>query len=162
VGLQSSKLWGAEDIKTNEKPAIANDSPAIAKETSPKKKDPVLLPSAEGKQLIGNRKGNPSWGKMIFEKHCFYCHGKKGLGDGPITIGLEVSPPSYIRENGILYMTDQEIFETITYGRKTHSSLYMPPWGPNLSEIDRISVIAYIKQLARKTKKEMEEKEPVE
>ncbi len=66
----------------------------------------------------------------------------KGLGDGPITIGLEVSPPSYIRENGILYMTDQEIFETITYGRKTHSSLYMPPWGPSLSEIDRISVIA--------------------
>ena len=162
VGLQSSKLWGAEDIKINEKPAIGNNSPALVEEASPQKKDPVLLPGPEGKQIMSRRKGNPSWGKEIFEKYCFYCHGMKGLGDGPITIGLEVSPPSYIRENGILYMTDEEIFETITYGRKTHSSLYMPPWGPNLSEIDRISVIAYIKKLARKTKKEMEEKESVE
>ncbi len=81
----------------------------------------------------------------------------KGLGDGPITIGLEVSPPSYIRGNGML--TDQEIFETVIHGRrKTYLSLYMPPWGPNLSEIDRISVSAYIKQLAKKTKREMEEK----
>ena len=127
-----------------------------------KKKEPVLLPGAKGKVSIGNRKGDPENGSRIFRKYCVYCHGKKGLGDGGVVIGLEASPPKYMREKGILYMIDQKIFDIITFGVKTNYQLEMPPWGPILSENERLDVIAYIKELAKNMYREIEGKEPPE
>ena len=130
--------------------------------TKHKKKEPVVLPGAKGKVSISNRKGDPENGSRIFKKYCIYCHGKTGLGDGPIVIGLEVSPPKYMREEGILYMNDQQTFDIITYGVQTNYQLEMPTWGPILPESDRLDVIAYIKDLAKKMYRESEGKEPPE
>ena len=163
--LPSTQLWGEEKIEIIDRPLLGDDIPAIRLAPSTeehehdthKKKEPVLLPGQKGKLMIGDRKGNPENGEGIYKKFCIFCHGRKGLGDGPTVIGLNVSPPSYLRDEGILSMTDQEIFEVITYGRKTNYQLEMPAWGPILSVEERLDAIAYIKELARLTKKEMEE-----
>ena len=162
--LQSTQLWGEEKIEIIERPLLADDIPAIRLKPSTekhghdehKKKEPVLLPGQKGKLLIGDRKGNPENGEGIYKKFCVYCHGRKGLGNGPTVIGLNVPPPSYSRDKGLLFMTDQEIFEVITYGRKTNYQLEMPAWGPILSVEERLDVVAFIKELARLTKNENE------
>jgi mono/diheme cytochrome c family protein len=31
-------------------------------------------------------------GKVLYEKHCLQCHGKRGLGDGPMSADLDPAP----------------------------------------------------------------------
>jgi len=165
--LQSTRLWAEEKIEIIERPLLGDDIPAIRLEPSTEehehdihqKKEPVLLPGQKGKPLIGDRKGNVENGEETYKKFCIFCHGRKGLGDGPTVIGLNVPPPSYSRDKGLLFMEDQEIFEVITYGRKTNYQLEMPAWGPILSVEERLDVLAYIKELARLTKDEIKEKD---
>lgn len=160
--LSSEKLQG-EEVQKPERPLLGNDIPIIRDESSDKegveyekrKKIPVMLPGPEGKFLIGSRKGDPDKGKEVYEKSCIYCHGKKGLGDGVTVIGLKVSPPSFIKDDGILQKTDQEIFDIITYGIIGNYQLDMPAWGPTLTVDDRLNVIAYIKEMANNLKKAM-------
>lgn len=154
----SVKLQG-EDVQKLRRPLLGNDLPVIKEDTGSQglKKKPVMLPGSDGKLLIGSRRGNPNRGKMVFEKYCFYCHGKRGLGDGFTVIGLKISPPSFIKDGSILEKSDQEIFDTVTYG-VSNFELDMPAWGPILTVEDRLNVIAYIKKMASKLRKEMKVK----
>ncbi|MFQ5586458.1 MAG: c-type cytochrome [Thermodesulfobacteriota bacterium] len=164
LASSGGNLWGEEKIETIERPLLGDDIPAIrvkSKEhdhSKHKKREPVILPGPEGKFQIGERKGNPAEGEEIFKELCIFCHGKKGLGDGVTVIGLKAKPKSFIRKKGILTMKDQEIFDIITYGVKTSYQLNMPAWGPRLTVEERLDVLAYIKKLAKKTKREVEEK----
>ncbi|MCP3677100.1 MAG: c-type cytochrome, partial [Deltaproteobacteria bacterium] len=119
---------------------------------------PVVMPAKGSMVMIGNKKGNIEKGRKVFQNHCVYCHGNKGLGDGPITLGLDASPPSYFREGGILDMSDQEIFNIISYGTKLSEEIEMPAWVWILSKEDKLDVIAYIKDLAESSRDEMKEK----
>ena len=164
--FSSSTLWGEDEIEVIKRPLLADDMPAVRVKPSAKEHDhakhkkrvPILLPGAEGKFQVGERKGDPAEGEKLYKKSCVYCHGKKGLGDGITVIGLRAKPKSFIRKEGILEMKDQEIFDIITYGVKTNYQLDMPAWGPNLSIEERLNVLAYTKQLAEKTKREVGDK----
>jgi polyferredoxin/mono/diheme cytochrome c family protein len=161
--LQSVRLMGAgpQDMQMpmpgGEMPAMEDDS-MKHDHSQHKVKEPVLMPTMEGMVKVGERKGELEAGRRIFKKHCVYCHGTKGLGDGPITIGLDAAPPAYFRENGILYMSDQDIFNIVSYGTKTSKEIQMPAWTGILTEEERLDVVAYIKDLAETTKLEMKEK----
>ena len=156
-----------EEVEVIKRPLLADDIPAMrvkpsAKEhdhSKHKKREHVIQPGADGKLQIGDRKGDPRKGDEIYKKSCIYCHGKEGLGDGITVIGLRVKPKSFIRKEGVLYQKDQELFDTITYGVKTNYQLDMPAWGPNLSVEERLDVLAYVKELAKKTKKATGEEE---
>ena len=169
--LQSTKSPGAEPVGPVPENGMSGmqgmqDMPGMQADPSSEKHDhskhkvkvPVFMPTKAAMVMIGNRKGDSELGRRMFNKHCVYCHGKKGLGDGVITLGLDASPPSYFRENGILYMTDQEIFNIISYGTKTSDEIDMPAWTNILSEDERLDVIAYIKDLAVRSRDEMKAK----
>jgi mono/diheme cytochrome c family protein len=162
--FSTSPVQGEEKIEVIKRPLLADDLPSIRVEqkehdhSKHKKRVPVLQPGAEGKFQIGDRKGNSVEGEKLYKKSCIYCHGKQGMGDGITVIGLRVKPKSFLRKEGLLTMKDQEIFDIITYGVKTNYQLNMPAWGPNISIEERLNVLAYIKQLAKKSKREVGEK----
>jgi mono/diheme cytochrome c family protein len=82
-------------------------------------------------------KGNPSAGKVTYEKWCSACHGKQGEGLGNMP---NFRDPQYMSSR-----TDQDLFQKITDGGRGTG---MPPFASRLAEQDRWNVIAYIRALS--------------
>ena len=82
-------------------------------------------------------KGNPSAGKITYDKLCSACHGKDGKGLGIM--------PSFGDGKYMSSRTDQDLFHKITNGGQGTG---MPPFASRLAEQDRWNVIAYIRTFA--------------
>lgn len=91
--------------------------------------------------LIGqtNVNGDPKKGKLIFDKYCSSCHGKKGEGLGP---GARM--PVFTDKKYQDSKTDQELFNKITNGGNGSG---MPSWEKSLSLQDRWNAISFIRTL---------------
>jgi mono/diheme cytochrome c family protein len=77
-------------------------------------------------------------GGKIYEKKCSLCHGIKGDGNGPASVGLNPKPTNFKESHGEK-MTDGEHFWKITTGRGG-----MPSFAKDLTEEERWHVINYI------------------
>ncbi|MFQ5962791.1 MAG: ethylbenzene dehydrogenase-related protein [Candidatus Scalinduaceae bacterium] len=97
-------------------------------------------------------------GKEIFEKRCYYCHGLKGGGDGPVVPRLDPKPRNFRNADfrfrttplGTL-PTEDNLFKTVSDGV---FGTAMPFWKTLLSEQERRQVIGYIKTFSDKWEKE--------
>lgn len=97
-------------------------------------------------------------GKEIFEKWCYYCHGLKGGGDGPVVPRLDPKPRNFRNADfrfrttplGTL-PTEDDLFKTISKGV---FGTAMPFWETLLSEQERRQVISYIKTFSDNWEKE--------
>ena len=104
-------------------------------------------------------RGDPRAGKDIYEKHCRYCHGKKGLGDGAIGIALTPKPADFVGDTKRMAKPDEELYESITNGvqlAEGGEGMAMPAWKSILTTRERWDVLAYVRQLeetGRKAKK---------
>lgn len=96
--------------------------------------------------------GNAENGKKIFEKRCWWCHGKKGEADGPAAKFL-IPPPRDFTMGLFKFKTspakveiarDEDMYNMITDGMPGTG---MPSWKTLLSDQDRWDVVAYIKTL---------------
>lgn len=85
-------------------------------------------------------------GKKAYEKECLSCHGKKGKGNGPSAVTLEVAPASLLSDK-VQSQTDGELFWKITEGKKPMSSAKK-----SLTEQQRWQVVNYVRQLAKDAK----------
>ncbi|HAS17960.1 MAG: hypothetical protein A2035_02635 [Nitrospirae bacterium GWA2_42_11] len=106
-----------------------------------------------GKAQVSSRKINLSAGETIYNKYCFYCHGKEGRGDGAIGIGLTLKPVDFVGDIERMKKSDEALFESISKGihRKAGGEqITMPQWDLILHEDDIWSVLAYIRQLSEK------------
>lgn len=88
-------------------------------------------------------------GEIIFEKRCYYCHGMKGGGDGPVVPRLDPKPRNFqdahfkFRTTPFNTLpTEDDLFRTITKGVPGTA---MPFFSNLLSENERKDVIAYVK-----------------
>jgi mono/diheme cytochrome c family protein len=87
------------------------------------------------------------YGKEIFEKRCYMCHGENGRGDGPILpkIGIsaldELSPRTKNLSDGAIYWM-------ISNGNSP-----MPAYFKMLSEKERWSLVNYIRSLQTQSHK---------
>lgn len=91
-------------------------------------------------------------GKAIYNKYCHFCHGPKGLGDGPVGIAISPHPADFVNDTKRMSKTDHEIFLSITKGVHRDvggEEMAMPRWQDILTENDRWDVIAYIRFLGR-------------
>lgn len=87
-------------------------------------------------------------GKKVYEERCYYCHGIKGDGKGPVAPRLDPKPRNFTRneykvrstELGML-PTDEDLFRIITSGVEGTA---MPFWS-TLRADERWQVIFYIK-----------------
>jgi copper transport protein len=86
-------------------------------------------------------------GQALFMAKCAPCHGKTGLGDGPI--GVTLNPrPADLRQHAIPGIhTDAQLFEWITNG---FPGSQMPAFRATLSDTDRWNLVNFIRTLAPK------------
>jgi DMSO reductase family type II enzyme heme b subunit len=88
-------------------------------------------------------------GEKVYQERCFFCHGDKGDGNGPIADYLDPRPRDFTlgvfklrsTASGAL-PTDEDLFRTVSMGIPGTA---MPSWEPYLSEAERWQVVFYIK-----------------
>ncbi len=84
-------------------------------------------------------------GQERFNIYCAPCHDRTGSGRG--IVGQRSSwPANNLHDDRIKAMVDGEIFQVITYGRRT-----MPGYRFQISEQDRWAIVAYVRALQRAT-----------
>lgn len=126
-------------------------------ETSSKKESLTSTTKADYvKEEIPTEPGNIALGKIVYDKHCHYCHGRKGRGKGPVSIAVIPNPADFIRDEKRMAVTDEALFNSVTDGiskesggQKLEKALAMPPFKGVLTVKERWDVIAYIRELVR-------------
>lgn len=83
-------------------------------------------------------------GHWRFNTYCSPCHDETGLGKGMVPKRWPAWQPQNLMEDRIVEMADGDIFNVITYGRRT-----MPPYGYQNHPEDRWAIIAYLRVLQR-------------
>ncbi|MBM2838338.1 MAG: hypothetical protein HW415_963 [Deltaproteobacteria bacterium] len=119
--------------------------------------DPALLKSAEVKTSEEKvkakaKQGDPEKGKAVYDKYCFYCHGREGRGDGAIAIAVTPHPADFVGDKKKMAKSDEELFESISEGIKRDigsEEMAMPRWKDILSEEEIWDVLAYVRELSR-------------
>lgn len=81
-------------------------------------------------------------GKILFERHCTSCHGRRGEGLGPGSNVPNFTDPRYMQTR-----TDQEFFDKVTFGGQGTG---MPAWKNRLSEEERWSIVVFLRTLTKK------------
>ncbi len=146
VLLGAVLLWGCSG---GEKEA------AKAVSTPPGPSAPVSASADEAPVKIMT--GDWERGKVIYERYCHFCHGKKGYGDGPVGIAITPHPADFVNDTKRMSKTDTELFKSITEG--VHRAIggeemAMPRWQDILSVQERWDVLAYIRHLGAEGLKE--------
>ncbi len=83
-------------------------------------------------------------GQARFNVYCAPCHDETGLGKGMVPRRFPAWQPQNLMEQRILDMADGDIFDVITYGRRT-----MPPYGFANDPQQRWAIISYVRTLQR-------------
>lgn len=83
-------------------------------------------------------------GRMMYEEHCFRCHGLQGHGDGPEADRLIVKPADF-HSPRLRAKTDFELWMSAAYG-----VAYTPMhgWLSHLTEDELLEVLQYVRELA--------------
>ncbi len=74
----------------------------------------------------------------LFSDRCVLCHGKQGMGEGPLPMSLKNYPSTNLLHN-VIRQSRKDVLDTITNG-STRTS-FMPPWKGELSH-NQISLLA--------------------
>lgn len=123
--------------------------------TGEKKGAPPEKTAAEAAPAVQAGSGDPASGKDIYFRYCHFCHGQKGMGDGPVGIALSPHPADFVNDEKRMSKTDAELFKSITEGIHKEvggEAMSMPRWQEILSEKERWDVLAFIRQLEREGK----------
>ncbi len=119
--------------------------------------DTTPLKSPEAKKSeqrveVKAKKGDPEKGKVVYEKYCFYCHGREGRGDGAIGIAVTPHPADFVGDKRKMAKSDDELIRSIADGIKRDigsEEMAMPRWKDILSEEDMWNALAYVRELSR-------------
>ena len=96
----------------------------------------------DAKEIVNPYNGNQiaaQKGEMLFQKLCWTCHGKSGLGDGPAGKNLNPQPKNF-RLNSVQDQSDGELYWKISNGKGM-----MLPYKHSLSEEQRWQLVNYIR-----------------
>lgn len=106
----------------------------------------------ETTKATGLSGGDAAAGKAIYERHCHYCHGQKGYGDGPVGTAITPHPADFVHDSKRMRKSDEKLFKSISEGvqRKIGGeAMAMPRWAHILSKKDISDVLAYVRELER-------------
>lgn len=89
-------------------------------------------------------------GQERFDIFCATCHGLAGAGDGPTAVRADRlqegtwTPPASFHTDLVRERPVGHLFNAITYGIRN-----MPAYGPQIPEMDRWAIVAYVRALQR-------------
>ena len=101
----------------------------------------------DAKKIINPYDGNQiasQKGGVLFQKLCWTCHGKVGLGDGPAAKALNPKPKNFTLKN-VQAQSDGELFWKISNGNGM-----MIPYKHSLSEEQRWQLVNFIRSFKEK------------
>ncbi len=88
-------------------------------------------------------KGDAKSGKAPYQQFCAVCHGKTGLGDGPMA--KSTTPPApRLTVRDVRDMSDERLLDAIANG----VGAAMPAWRGLLNDQQLLDVTAYVRSLA--------------
>jgi mono/diheme cytochrome c family protein len=144
TALLAALVWGCS-AKEDKAPGKNEAKPGV---TAPKPANALNEPAADGTAAAGD----PEAGRAIYEQHCHYCHGRRGLGDGPVGIALTPKPANFVHDAKRMAKSDEKLFKSISEGMQRAEggeAMAMPAWQTILNEKERWDVLAYVRQLGR-------------
>jgi mono/diheme cytochrome c family protein len=83
-------------------------------------------------------------GQAQFNIYCAPCHDRTGLGKGMVPLRVPTWQPANLTEDRLVQAADGDLFNVITYGRRT-----MPPYYDRVSVENRWHIVAYVRLLQR-------------
>jgi hypothetical protein len=83
-------------------------------------------------------------GEWRFNTYCAPCHDRTGLGKGMIPLRWPAWQSANLTEDRVVELADGDIFNVITYGRRT-----MPSYGAQNRPHERWAIVAYLRVLQR-------------
>jgi hypothetical protein len=83
-------------------------------------------------------------GQVKFNTYCSPCHDQTGMGHGIVPTRVPTWQPSNLTEDRVVQFADGDLFNVITYGRRT-----MPAYRFQIVTQDRWAIIAYVRALQR-------------
>lgn len=96
-------------------------------------------------QVASDTQPNFRLGNQIYRTRCVICHGESGKGDGRMAVIVKDPPPFNLSQS---QASDDYLMQIISRGGEAIGrSPRMPPWGDELSLVERQSLILYIKTL---------------
>ena len=87
-------------------------------------------------------------GAALFKRHCVMCHGSAGLGDGPAAKSLKGKLPNLSDSAHMSKLTDAQLHELITAGRKSQIG-NMPALGKRLKPEEITDIVNYVRTLEK-------------
>jgi mono/diheme cytochrome c family protein len=82
-------------------------------------------------------------GQVMYERHCWVCHGTQGLGDGPIIAPNKFAfPPPSLVVAPATTRPDGYVYGVIRAGRGL-----MPAYGARMTHMERWAVVTYVNSL---------------
>jgi mono/diheme cytochrome c family protein len=122
--------------------------------TADKKALDKSAPAVKSKEVLTAQPGDLAAGKLVYEKHCHYCHGRKGRGKGAVSVAVVPNPADFIRDEKRMAVSDEGLYKSISHGitkesggQKLEKALAMPPFMGVLTPKERWDVIAYLRML---------------
>ncbi len=89
---------------------------------------------------------NITKGAQVFRARCTLCHGKQGLGEGPLPLLLEEYPSTNLMNLKNLYL--ERIRTAVAFGlERSDLSHYSPPFGDELTWLELESVVSFVSYL---------------
>jgi len=94
--------------------------------------------------IVPDIQAAPAQGKLLYTKHCAFCHGKDGQGGTPMARVLQPPPRKLADPVEMARLNDDDIYQAIKQGK---SGTAMPVWGRFLNESQIRDVMQYVKSL---------------
>ncbi len=111
--------------------------------------DDALHTGMDGKNYVGKSpvaitESVLAEGEWRFNTYCSPCHDRTGSGHGMVPTRWPAWQPANLTEDRVVQLADGDIFNVITYGRRT-----MPSYGAQNRAEERWAIIAYLRVLQR-------------
>jgi high-affinity iron transporter len=87
-------------------------------------------------------------GAALYKRQCVMCHGATGQGDGPAAKNLKGKLPNLADKAVMSKLTDAQIHEAITNGKKTEIG-NMPALGKRLKPEEITDIVNYARTLVK-------------
>ena len=101
---------------------------------------PAAMPAASPDSIAN--------GAALYKRQCVMCHGATGVGDGPAAKNLKGKLPSLADKATMTKLTDAQIHEAITNGKKTEIG-NMPALGKRLKPEEITDIVNFVRTLAK-------------
>ncbi|MDH3600446.1 MAG: cytochrome c [Candidatus Tectomicrobia bacterium] len=108
----------------------------------------VPLPTGSDPSSVAHRHAIQR-GERIYQRLCYHCHGRQGLGDNnPYMTSIGHAPADHSDLRDMQKLSDAEFLAAIRDGVKDKRGwLTMPPWSSVLTEREMRDVMAYVRRL---------------